>query len=311
MKSRKSINGCVRPAFGIAIACLGTAACGTGPEAESSSAPLVIGDDIALDASARLEACARLEAYVAARADADGLIQIGGKKHVIKAGTNVRNAELLVLDATVCVDAKLDASLRIVDCAVSCGADPCGPTGDGSSGGSSSGGEEDCGSGCAPAGGGSSGASSGASPELGGTIDLCGTVDACVEATAATSGQLSIGGCELPIGSGVSLLGDVLLRAGASVCVHAELDKGAICAPPTVTLNLDLDAKVRLCGAVNAYVAAGSAAAGSVSVGGPTLRIKAGARLDGDAKLVVGANVCVDAALDGSGYVTAGTVVAR
>ena len=79
----------------------------------------VIALDLALGAQARAKACGKVHAYVAASASTDGSVAIGGCGFDIDAGASIAADSKLVVDASVCVDAKLDGSGAIVAATVS------------------------------------------------------------------------------------------------------------------------------------------------------------------------------------------------
>jgi hypothetical protein len=247
-------------------------------------------------------------------ANADGALTIDGKPLTIKAGAHVEGEILLVLHASVCVTAKVDVDGKATHLSVrSSGGTECtsGTCGGSSSGGSSSGGSSSGGSssGGSSSGGSSSGGSSSGSLDLSADIDVCGVVSAFSAAGIANGGSLTIGGKTLNIASGVSLVGQALLLAGANVCVHAHVDaNGALCAPSSVSLNLTGSARVHVCGSVHAYAAASATACGELSIGACGFRLAAGSSISGEAKLSVGASVCVDAQLTSAGELTACTV---
>jgi hypothetical protein len=294
---------------------LGAIACGTTVASEDtasgkspSAASIGIGNVI--DATIDVSLCGRVDAYVAASVDADGALTIDGKPLKIKAGAHVEGEIMLVLHASVCLTVKLDLDGKATHVVVRAGdGASCTSCGGSSSGGSSSGGSS---SGGASSGGASSGgSSSGGNIDLSADIDVCGVVSAFTAAGATSGGSLTIAGKTLNIASGVSLVGEALLLAGANVCVHAHVDaSGALCAPSAVSLNLTGSARVHVCGTVQAYAAASATACGELSIGACGFRVAAGAAISGEARLSVGASVCIDAKLTSAGELTVCTVSA-
>jgi hypothetical protein len=294
--------------------------------------------------------CGTVDAYVAASASATGKLTLDSKPLTLAAGAHVEGEALLVAHASVCIRARVDVHGAITDCVViggsasagassggagdgwcnsgSCGGSSGGgssgggsSSGGSSSGGSSSGGSSSGGCGGGDCGGSSSGGSSSGGSSSGGSagvdlsadLDLCGAVEAFTSAaTSASAGTCTVAGNTLSIASGVSLAGEALACVGANVCVHATIDaSGNVCAPSNVSLDLLGSARVHVCGHVRAYAAASASAAGHVAIGGPDFRIAAGGHLTGSAMLSLNASVCVDASLDASGSIKAGTVSAH
>jgi hypothetical protein len=329
-----SSRSLLRPVSAIAAgaALLIGAGCSGVPD-DDASTDVTVTDDLGVSASAALRLCGQIKAHVLATAEADGWIELGGKRHVLAVGAKLRNAALLEAEASVCIDARVDASARIIAGTVwldkghggssSGGSSSGGSSSGGSSSGGSSGGDADecddedgSSSGGSSSGGSSSGGGGGGGGgldlDLGGTVDLCGKVDAFAAAGAAHDGSLTIGGTNLSLAKGTSLVGHTLLLVGANVCLHATVDvDGKVIAPSHVTLNLGLAASARVCGEVHAFVAATATSSGNLQVCAPALRIKAGQHLDGEAMLALGARVCVDARLDASGQIVGGTVKAH
>ncbi|RYE84045.1 MAG: hypothetical protein EOO75_18600, partial [Myxococcales bacterium] len=136
-------------------------------------------------------------------------------------------------------------------------------------------------------------------------VGLCGVVDAYVAATNTAAGLLRIGQNELPILVGTTIANDDLLKVGLDACVNASVSaNGQIGHPTHVVAQAVAHAKV--CGTVDAYVAATSSTEGVINLNGTSLlTIRAETVIDGAATLAVGASVCCDLSLDAIGKVVA------
>jgi len=146
-------------------------------------------------------------------------------------------------------------------------------------------------------------------------IDICGTARLLARATADASADVCrVGGIDLPLSSSVDLAANVLVRAGARVCLHARLDvEGRVVPPARVELDVLGRASLHVCGHVRAYVAASADVDGALAIGGSPFVVAAGALLDvdADASLALNAAVCVDAELDLQGRIRVGRISTR
>jgi hypothetical protein len=93
---------------------LGTLACsGSGDDSRSGTSEISAGNgggDLggALAVTATVHVCGHVSAYVAATANGDGHLSIGGKDYTVEANTHVTNEASLAVEANVCVDARVD-----------------------------------------------------------------------------------------------------------------------------------------------------------------------------------------------------------
>jgi hypothetical protein len=135
------------------------------------------------------------------------------------------------------------------------------------------------------------------------SVSVCGVVSAYTAATASTPGSITIGGQTFPIAAGTNIDGSGLINVGANLCLNATLNGlGQITTPATVTANATTS--VSVCGVVSAYTAATASSPGSITIGGQTFPIAAGTNIDGSGLINVGANLCLNATLNGLGQIT-------
>lgn len=163
--------------------------------------------------------------------------------------------------------------------------------------------------------GGSSGSGAPSGANLSAELHLCGKLESFT-AAGAQAGAVAIGGKALPIAAGTTVSGQLLATVGAGVCLDAKLDDdGNVRASASLSLDvaasLRTTARAKACGKVTAYVAASASANGDVALGGAHFGIAANASVTAEAKLVVGASVCVDASLDRNGAIVSAVVSAN
>jgi hypothetical protein len=103
-------------------------------------------------------------------------------------------------------------------------------------------------------------------------LSVSGLVTAYVKATSTANGSITIGGKTYVIKAGVSL--PTCVKLGINVTLRLTLNGGG-----QVTGCAFVKASVTLSGLVSAYVRATATANGSITIGGKTLVIKAGASL--------------------------------
>jgi len=136
------------------------------------------------------------------------------------------------------------------------------------------------------------------------TVSTCGTVTEFVAATDMTAGLLTIGGQTFTISAGTTLQNQSLVTTGASLCLSAALNiAGQITSPATITANIA--AHLDVCGSVSAYTAATALANGSITIGGRTIPIAANTSIGNSDLIRVGADLCLDATVNGLGQVVA------
>ncbi len=137
-------------------------------------------------------------------------------------------------------------------------------------------------------------------------VSVCGTVTAYA-APSLVPGLIVIGGQTIPIAPGAGLTGSGLIAVGSDLCLTGslnligELQTGTITANATTTLNV--------CGTVTAYTAATALLPGGITIGGQTLPIAAGTDINASGLVNVGANLCVNATLNGLGQIVPPTTV--
>jgi uncharacterized repeat protein (TIGR01451 family) len=138
-------------------------------------------------------------------------------------------------------------------------------------------------------------------------LDVCGTVVSYVAATPVTTGALTIDTTVVSIAAGATISNGALLQSGANVCVNGTTDALGVLTSASVSANVTTT--LQLCGPITAYSAATSTADGALTIGGEQLVIASGALLDGGGLLAVGADVCLNATINGLGEVTAPSTI--
>ena len=132
------------------------------------------------------------------------------------------------------------------------------------------------------------------------SVHICGVVTAYTAATALLPGSITIGGQTIPIAIATVIDAAGLITAGANLCLDGTLNGLAqLTMPSSVTANAT--ASVHVCGVVSAYTAATASSAGSITIGGQTIPIAAGTTIDGAGLITLGADLCLNGTLNGSG----------
>jgi hypothetical protein len=139
------------------------------------------------------------------------------------------------------------------------------------------------------------------------TLTICGPLVSFAPATASGTGSITVGtgGPALTIAAGTTLTG--VPTSTSNVCLFATLNSSGQIASGVLTVNPNTVTQVPLllCGAVTAFTAATSSAAGTVTIGGATVPIATGATVSG---VSMGATICLQPTLNASGQITAATV---
>jgi hypothetical protein len=130
------------------------------------------------------------------------------------------------------------------------------------------------------------------------SLEVCGRVDAYVHATALATGLLTVNGATFVVATGVVLPASVTV--GADACLALTTNSLGLVTGAAVTANVH--ATVRLCGRIDAFVAATATATGLLTIGPRTLTIGIGTKLP--AAVNVGSDLCLDLQLDGFGRVS-------
>ncbi len=140
------------------------------------------------------------------------------------------------------------------------------------------------------------------------TVHICGTVSAYTAAGLATPGSITIGGQTFAINPNTTLTGTVTVNTPG--CLDANLSPtgsitggGLTSGGPTVNMNV--------CGTLVSYTAATASAPGNININGLPYTIAAGTVLQGNALLIAGASVCLNANVDASGVIHSGTASAN
>ncbi len=291
------------------------------------------GQSHAAGLSVDLTVCGVVQGYTAATATLPGSITIDGRPFVIAAGTLISNADLLIAGANVCIQAGLDASGRItapasVSLNVTTTVNVCGVVSQYTAATALLPGSITIGGQSFPIAAGAtisdanlitSGANLCLSATLNGagqivapsnvsanattTVTVCGVVSAYTAATANAPGSITIGGETFPIAAGTMISDANLITVGANLCLSAAVNgAGQIVAPSGVSANATTT--VTVCGVVSAYTAATANTPGSITINGQHLTIAAGTAISNSNLITVGADLCLDATLNGAGQVT-------
>jgi hypothetical protein len=144
----------------------------------------------------------------------------------------------------------------------------------------------------------------------------CGAVTLFVAAGAGSTGVIIINGQTYTIAPNVLVAGGNLAVPGANVCLSGALGPVNQIVSASLTLNGTVPGPVSqpgpqtldVCAVVTDYVASTVSATGLVSLGGKTFNIAPGGGLTGAALLTSGTNVCIQAAMNGAGQISSGTV---
>ncbi len=124
------------------------------------------------------------------------------------------------------------------------------------------------------------------------TVNVCGVV------SALSSNSITINGVTYPLASGAAINGANLVNVGANACLTATLNaSGQIEGPSSITAQVA--ANVNVCGVVSAI------SSNAITINGVTYPIVPGGTITGASLVNVGANVCLNAALNASGQITA------
>jgi hypothetical protein len=145
----------------------------------------------------------------------------------------------------------------------------------------------------------------------GAQVTVCGTVNAFTAATNVLAGSLSIGPAVLVLAPSTTLANQASLVVGQPACVTLFVDAGGQVTGGQVTAGVNAGASIKVCGLVGIYTAATNVLPGSLTLNGVVYVIAIGGTLANSGLLTAGANVCVDANLNGSGQIANGTVAAR
>src|SRR6185369_15498339 len=137
-------------------------------------------------------------------------------------------------------------------------------------------------------------------------VSVCGTVTAYA-APSIVPGVIVIGGQSIPIAVGATVGGSGLIAVGSDLCLSGSLNVLGQLETGTVTANATTS--VSTCGTVTAYTAASALLPGSLTIGGQTFPIAAGTNINGSGLVNVGANLCLNATLNGLGQIVLPTTV--
>jgi hypothetical protein len=109
-------------------------------------------------------------------------------------------------------------------------------------------------------------------------VKICGVVTALAEATSTSTGSLTIGGDTFKIAVGENM--PAIVDVGADLCLDLTLNGFGQISGTEALLNVD--STLNVCGRVTAYAAATNDSDGSITVGGVSKVIAAGANVDSD-----------------------------
>lgn len=135
------------------------------------------------------------------------------------------------------------------------------------------------------------------------TVDVCGQVHGYAAATASSEGSLTVGGGSFVVAIGTSLPASVAV--GANLCLHLILDGFGQVSSGSAQANVT--STIDVCGQVIALTAATATSDGSITIGGTSHVIAAGATLG--AGTSVNAYLSLRLTLGGFGRVTDATVL--
>jgi hypothetical protein len=137
------------------------------------------------------------------------------------------------------------------------------------------------------------------------TVTLCGRVTAYTAGTPTAAGSLAINGRTFELAAGSSLPASVSL--GADVCASLTLNGFGQVTAATVQANVTT--VLAICGVVDGFAAASLTSNGSLTIGGQSFVVAAGASLP--AAVSVGADLCFQLTLNGIGQVSNAAVQAN
>lgn len=284
-------------------------------------------------ATTSLNVCGVVTAYQAATANAPGSITIGGQTIPIAAGATITGNNLITLGSNLCLNATLNGAGQII-VPSSIGAQAttrlniCGVVTAYTAATANAPGSITIGGTVIPIAAGTVIENAGlitvgsdlclsatlnaqgqiippSSVGFGGnvTLNVCGNVDAYTAATANTAGSITINGTTFPIAAGTTINGNNLITVGADLCFNLTVNASGQVIPPS-TVIVDVSAAVTICGTVTAYTAATATTPGSITIGGVTLPIAAGATISGQGNITVGASLQLTAQLNVAGQIT-------
>ena len=137
------------------------------------------------------------------------------------------------------------------------------------------------------------------------TPSVCGSVTAFTAATTTATGALTINGVTFVIAVGAAL--PAVVSAGADLCLRLTLNGlGQVLG---ATAQANATSTLDICGVVDAYAAAGSTSAGTLTIAGQTFAIAAGTTMP--ASVNAGADLCMRLTLNGIGQVSAAVAQAN
>ncbi|NOT62765.1 MAG: hypothetical protein HOP19_21360, partial [Acidobacteria bacterium] len=131
------------------------------------------------------------------------------------------------------------------------------------------------------------------------TAQVCGVVSTYRPATLLSSGSIRIGGATYAIVPGVIIGGESFINLSSSLCFELTLNSNTEISSGT----LQSGSTVSVCGAVESYKPATNAAAGSITINGTAYPIAAEFTLAGANHIALGANMCLNASLNGGGQI--------
>ncbi|HMX29071.1 MAG TPA: hypothetical protein PKC13_26030, partial [Blastocatellia bacterium] len=129
---------------------------------------------------------------------------------------------------------------------------------------------------------------------------LCGVVLAYNPATATTAGSINISGTTYTIAAGTTISGQAIISVGVGVCIDAVFNNSNQIVPPSAVGG----GVVTACGGVNSFKAATLNQPGNISIGSANYVIAPNTTINGQSLINVGSNMCLTAALNGSGQVS-------
>lgn len=134
-------------------------------------------------------------------------------------------------------------------------------------------------------------------------VEICGVVEAFADATASKTGTLSIASRDFVVAMGADLPGAI--NAGANLCATLQLNGFGQVQDGTVSANLG--STLTVCGQVSAFTQPSATQNGSLTIGGTSRSIAAGA--DIDSRVQAGAFLRLRLTLDAVGRITDATTL--
>ncbi|GAC1330988.1 MAG: hypothetical protein NVSMB22_23090 [Chloroflexota bacterium] len=137
-------------------------------------------------------------------------------------------------------------------------------------------------------------------------VTICGPVTAFSAPTAGGTGSITVAGYTLVVAPGATVQGTTI-TVGTFSCLQLTFNSAGQIVSATVSTSTSATPSLNVCGLVTTYTAATSSAAGTITIGGGTLPISAGATFTGK-PVTTGTVLCLAGVFNSAGQLSSATI---